>query len=193
MCVYIYTKKKLTSCKCQRCLTTILWWVAKAGNCSAQSWLWAWFPSGMNNPCPVMKSKASSCSPQAYVCRPWLLFFLCEGLLCQDGQTLLVAFVPPRLPRGWVKRLEERAPEPGSRGLPGTLCVWGWCPGWARSWLYLYRRGSQALECSLGLHANLSDLYNILPFRTKGSSLYGCPFVGLPYQSIPTIPHNQNS
>ena len=135
-----------------------------------------------------MKGKVSSCSLQACVCCPWLLFFLCEGLLCQDGQTLLVAFIPPRLPLGWVKRLENRAPEPGSRGLPGTLRMCGWCPGWAESWLHLYGRGSQPLECSLGLRANLSDLYHILPFPTKGSSLYGCPTnLSLPFPIIKTL------
>ena len=170
-----------------------LWWVEKARNCVAEVTVWDWFPSGMNNPCPVMKSKVSSYSLQACACHPWLLFFLCEVFLCQDGQILLVAFIPPLLQCGWVKRLKERAPEPGSRGLPGTLHTCGWFSGWAESWLDLYGRGSQPLECSLGLLVNLSDLCNILLFPTKGSSLYACPFVGLPYHSVPTIPHNQNS
>ena len=143
-----------------------------------------WFPLGMNNPCPMMKRKVSSCGLKTCACRPWLLFFLCNRLLCQHGQTLLVALTRRLLHCGWVTDLRSGL-QRQDLGSPTEFHTCSWCPCGAESWPRLCGRGSQPWECSLGLHANLSALFNTRPLPTKGSSRGGRPTRLLPTLSLP--------
>lgn len=142
-----------------------------------------WFSLGMNSLCPMMKRKVSSCGLKTCACIPWFLFFLYNRLLCQDGQTLLVALIRLLLHCGWVTDLSGLQRQ--DLGSPMELHMCSWRPCGAESWPRLYGRGGQPSECFLGLHANLSALFNILPFPTKGSSRCGCPVIVLPTLSLP--------